>query len=205
MRGLKDSLPPNEAPDFASGIFQTTGGRYYVPAVADRKQIFDARQNLALAARVAQAFAQTNARALRSSLRRAPTPGDLYIAHIFGPEAAAEFVRSVERRPEAIAAVQHPELARAAPDLFAEGTSAQVYQRLTTAVRERIPRNGPRVRVLTVRRATEEPPLQPALLSMGQNIAAVRAPANSFPVWKTDVSAPQEKPVVWTANVAPSQ
>lgn len=189
LRALKDSLPPSEAPDFASGIFQTSAGRYYVPAAAARELILKERQNLALAARAAQALAQANARALRAALKRAPTAGELYIAHIFGAEAATDLVRSVESSPDAIAAVRLPDLARVAPDLFAQGTCAQVYRRLTTVVRERIPRNGPHVRVLAVRRTpAKKSAVKPALLSMGENIAHVHAAQAGVLAWQTEVS-----------------
>lgn len=192
LRALKDSMPPNEAPPFASGIFQTSGGRYYVPATADRPLILNERHNLALAARVAQAYAQSNARALRTALQRAPSAGELYIAHIFGHEAASDFVRAVEASPDAIAAVRLADLARAAPDLFLQKTCAQVYQQLIAAVHARIPQSGPRVRVLTVKREPKQPPAtEPALFSMGQSMATARAAAKSV-AWQTQVSTPHQ-------------
>jgi hypothetical protein len=192
LRALKDSLPPNEAPPFASGIFQTSGGRYYVPATSDRPLILNERHNLALSARVAQAYAQSNARALRTSLQRAPSAGELYIAHIFGHEAASDFVRAVESSPDAIAAVRLADLARAAPEVFLQKTCAQVYQQVTAAVHARIPQSGPRVRILTVKREPRKPSIaEPALFSMGQSMANARE-ANKSVAWQTEVNIPNQ-------------
>jgi hypothetical protein len=144
LRALKESPPVQDAPDYSGSIFRTSGGRYYVPAASERRRILNARGDAALASRVARAFARSNARALRFALRRAPSAGELYIAHIFGPEAAINFIQLAEAKPGASAARHVPELARAAPGLLvAHGaplTLAQVYKRLTDPLRQH-PRN----------------------------------------------------------------
>ena len=102
-----------------------------------------ARENAELAGRIAHAFALSNARHLAVALRRAPTPGDLYLAHVFGAEAAAAFIELTVAKPNADAAKHLPELAQDAPALLSVGrtplTLAQLYIRLTAGLRQRPP------------------------------------------------------------------
>jgi len=147
LRALKESPPDQDAHDFSGSIFKTSGGRYYVPAATERRRILKARRDGALARRVARAFAQSNARTLGAALHRAPSAGELYIAHVFGPEAAINFIQLAEAKPHDAAAKHVPELARAAPGLLnAHGaplTLAQVYKQLTDPLRQ-LPSNvGP--------------------------------------------------------------
>jgi hypothetical protein len=143
LRALKDCSKGSDAEDYAAAIFQTSGGRYYVPAEGERARILAARENVELAGRMAHAFALSNARHLTVALQRAPTPGDLYLAHVFGAEAAAAFIDLVVAKPRANAAEHLPELAQSAPALVSVGrtplTLAQLYIRLTAALRRQPP------------------------------------------------------------------
>jgi hypothetical protein len=140
LRALKETPPDQDANDYSGSIFKTSGGRYYVPAAAERRRILTARRDAALAGRVARAFALSNAQRLGFALRRPPSAGELYIAHVFGPEAAINFIQLAEAKPDDAAAKHVPELAQAAPSLLnAHGTPltlAQVYKQLT----DRLPR-----------------------------------------------------------------
>jgi hypothetical protein len=143
LKALKDGAGGSDTPNYAAAIFQTSGGRYYVPVKAERARILAARESAELAGRVAHALAQSNARYMAAELRRAPTAGDLYLAHVFGPEAAAAFIELVTAKPHADAAKNLPDLAQDAPALLSVGrtplTLAQVYIRLTAALRQRPP------------------------------------------------------------------
>jgi hypothetical protein len=177
LKALKDGASGSDKQEYAAAIFQTSSGRYYVPAEAERWRILAARENADLAGRIAHTFAQSNARQLAVALRRAPTPGDLYLAHIFGPEATAAFIELVVAKPHADAARYLPELAQGAPALFTVGrtplTLAQLYIRLTAALRQRPPEfaalagSGTTARlvlkptVVDTHVAVPEPPLQP--------------------------------------------
>lgn len=135
LRALKEGAPGNEVSDFSRSIFRTSGGRYYAPAAAERPRILAARRDATLAAHVARAFARRNAQRMRAALHKSVTAGDLYIAHLFGPEAAAEFIKLVAAQPGEPAATHLPKLQRAAPAvLYARAgalTLAQFYERLT--------------------------------------------------------------------------
>ena len=134
LRALKDDLP-RDAHIYAHAIFRTSGGRYYVPRQGERRQILDARNDGALAARAARAFARSNASTLRATLKHAPTAGELYLAHLFGPEAAAALIVRVRSHPADAAAKHVPVLAETAKDLLGDRgslTLAQLYAKLTS-------------------------------------------------------------------------
>ena len=143
LKALKDGAGGGDTREYAAAIFQTSSGRYYVPAEAERVRILAARESAEIAGRIAHAFALSNARHLAVALRRAPTPGDLYLAHVFGAEAAAAFIELTVAKPNADAAKHLPELAQDAPALLSVGrtplTLAQLYIRLTAGLRQRPP------------------------------------------------------------------
>jgi hypothetical protein len=178
LRALKEDLP-EDPHGYARSIFRTSGGRYYVPRQAERRQILDARDDGALAARAARAFARSNARALRSSLERAPTAGELLIAHLFGPEAAAGLIARAHSHPGDAAAKHVPELAQRAHELLgARGstlTLAQLYARLTQPLdRARLDASGA--------------PRAPTIVDMLQHGAAWGALRPNAIAWQTEVS-----------------
>ena len=139
FRALKETASGEDADDVAGSIFRTSGGRYYVPATAERRRILQKRFDAGLAARIARAFAEHNAEVMEEGLQRPPTPGELYIAHLFGPELALSFIKRVEAAPGKSAAKEMPELARLAPALvFERGaplSMGEVYDRLTENVK----------------------------------------------------------------------
>lgn len=138
IRALKED--ENDTGDVEGLVFRTSGGRYYIPAASERNRILVRRRDDALAGRIARSFAERNVERLRAPLKRVPTAADLYLAHLFGPEAALIILRHVEAEPAALASARLPELVRAAPGLVhAEGvplTFEQTYQRLTQSLME---------------------------------------------------------------------
>lgn len=143
LRALKESLPQQGISQFAEQIFKTSGGRYYVPRASERRTVLKGRYDPKLSQYAAHAFALSNARAMRSVLERAPTPGELYIAHVFGPEGAAKLMMLARSKPDASAAEHLPDLAQSAPGLVYAGrvprTLAQVYTQLRNALLRQLP------------------------------------------------------------------
>ena len=175
FRALKESASGPDADDVAGAIFRTSGGRYYVPASAERRRILQKRADIALAARIARSFAERNAEQMQQELQRAPTAGELYIAHLFGPEVAASFIKRVEAGPGKSAAKDMPELARLAPTLvFERGASLtleQVYDRLTQ----------PFAALPVV------PAMKPSVVEVPRKVSAsLRSPATG---WRPDIAA----------------
>ncbi|MGZ5824131.1 MAG: hypothetical protein ACXWJ2_09330 [Hyphomicrobium sp.] len=185
LRALREDLPAEAAlPAYSGRIFKTSSGRYYVPAAAERRPILAARANADLAARAAQAFAAHNASRLRAALRRPATAGDLYIAHVFGPEAAIAFIRQAEATPNDPAARQAPDLVPSEPESESGTpplTLAQLYNRLTDPLRKFA--RG------TAAQAAVRPREQAAALDLKPTIAEATPPAPEWPLaWHAEIS-----------------
>ncbi len=181
LRALKDDLP-EDVHGYARCIFRTSGGRYYIPRQGERREILDARRDPTLAARAARAFARSNARTLRARLARAPTADELYIAHLFGPEAAASLIARVRSGPADAAAKHVPELTKSAKDLLGAGgaplTLAELYAKLTAPLaRAQAEADGATLR---------SPSGMAAVLQSGPPWGALRPNAIA---WQTQVSA----------------
>jgi hypothetical protein len=121
-------------------VFVTSGGRYYLPTPADRPRVMAARADGDFAARIAYSAAVRNAAVMRVALHRAPTAGDLYIAHVFGAPAAIELIQTVDETPDVTLEQRFPTLIGSAAAMTNEGkgavTVAQFYRRLYGALRE---------------------------------------------------------------------
>jgi hypothetical protein len=189
LRVLREDLPAGEAQgSYSARIFKTSGGRYYVPIAAERRQILEARANAALAGRAAEGFATDNAARLRVALQRPATAGELYIAHLFGPEAAIDFIQLADARPNDLAAKQVSGLAQSAPELATDGaqvTLGQLYRRLTEPMRKFARSAGAQAAVRARSREQAAPlDLKPTI---GEVLQAGGA-ADAF-VWHAEVSA----------------
>ena len=188
LKALKDGAGGSDTQEYAAAIFQTSSGRYYVPAEAERRRILAARESAELAGRIAHTFAQSNARHMAVALRRAPTPGDLYLAHVFGAEATAAFIELVVAKPHADAAKHLPELAQDAPALLSVGrtplTLAQLYIRLTAALRQR----PPEFAALAGGGTTARLALKPTVMDTHVSVPTPRIRPESE-LWQAEVSA----------------
>ena len=179
LRALKEGPGEAGADDYAARIFITSGGRFYIPTAVERRQVLDARNDAALAARAARTFAESNARRLHAALARAPTAGDLYIAHVLGPEAAIGLVKAAEETPDEAISKTFPELASALPELSsarpASMTVGQFYRRLSGALRE-----PPRLIAIGLKPTVADAP--------PQHLADWGGPAMEAVAWQTKVS-----------------
>jgi hypothetical protein len=120
----ESSFNPNaKAPtSSATGLFQiidgtweslTTkyGAKYGITPQTSR---LDPRANAIMGAE----YARENRTALQRSLGRAPTDGDLYVAHFMGAGGASALIKAAERDPRGNAAALFPEQAAANPAIF---------------------------------------------------------------------------------------
>jgi hypothetical protein len=120
---------------YAGAIARTSSGRYVVPNAAMRRQIMNLRYDPTANAVMAGAFTQQNAARLARALGRAPTDGELYIAHFLGQSGAVKLISAAENAPQATAASLFPHAARANHSIFFDKqggarSSAQVYRAL---------------------------------------------------------------------------
>jgi Transglycosylase SLT domain len=165
---------------YAGAIARTSSGRYVVPNAAMRKQIMNLRYDPTANAVMAGAFTQRNAARLARALGRAPTDGELYIAHFLGQSGAVKLIGAAENAPQASAANLFPHAARANHSIFFDRqggarSSAEVYRVLVAK------HDGTAMPPLPAMAAA---PLQPA-----QPVAAPAAAAPA-PVALAAVTAP---------------
>jgi hypothetical protein len=103
---------------YASAITRTSSGRYVVHNGAMRRQIMNLRYDPTANAVMAGAFTQQNAARLARALGRAPTDGELYIAHFLGQGGAVKLITTAQNAPQANAANLFPYAARANHSIF---------------------------------------------------------------------------------------
>jgi hypothetical protein len=131
---------------YANAIGRQPSGQYTVgdPRMYDR--IMELRSDPNANALMAGAYTRANAGKLGERLGRAPTEGELYIAHFMGPQGAGRLIDLAQERPYTPAAAVFPGPARANPSVFydARGNArgaAEVYRSLVG--RYAVARGGP--------------------------------------------------------------
>jgi hypothetical protein len=169
---------------YAGAIVHTSSGRYVVPNAAMRRQIMNLRYDPTTNAVMAGAFTKQNAARLARALGRAPTDGELYIAHFLGQSGAAKLISTAEKAPQAKAAHLLPHAARANRSIFfnkqgGARSSAEVYHALIAK------HDGTAMPPLP---AIAAAPVQPAAAPTASASAAPAAPA--APAALTPVVAP---------------
>ncbi len=112
---------------YADAITQTPSGNYEVRDPAMRSEILKLRNDPSANALMAGVFTKGNASALSERLGRAPSEGELYIAHFLGAGGGARLISLAGSNPNARAADYFPNAAQANPSIF--------YDRSTGAAR----------------------------------------------------------------------
>jgi hypothetical protein len=121
---------------YAAAIERAPDGRFEVSDPATRKAILDLRSDPSISAVMAGVYARGNADQLREGLGRAPTGGELYIAHFLGAEGAVKLISAAARQPNSTAADQFPQAAAANRPIFYDKagnarSAIDVYRTLT--------------------------------------------------------------------------
>jgi soluble lytic murein transglycosylase-like protein len=120
---------------YAEMIGQGADGRYYVSGAEARKTVMDLRLDPHAASLMAGELASDHASYLRGRVGRAPTAGELYAAHVLGPQGSARLIEAAQKAPASSAASLFPDAAAANHGIFyREGraaTVAEVYANLT--------------------------------------------------------------------------
>jgi hypothetical protein len=120
---------------YADLIQQGANGHYYVPGGQARAAVMDLRLDPHAAALMAGELAADHAAYLRGRVGREPTAGELYCAHVLGPQGSAKLIDAVRVSPGASAPALFPQAAGANRAIFYHAgrpaTVAQVYANLT--------------------------------------------------------------------------
>ena len=132
---LKEEGPKLGLADAAADVTKTASGKYTVADPQRRAELLALRDDPQASALLAGAFTRRNADAFQSSVGRAPTEGELYVAHFMGAKGAADLVGLASKSPEAAAADAFPAQAAANRAIFFDKGRArsalEVYGRLT--------------------------------------------------------------------------
>lgn len=156
---VREAGPQHGLAAEAGEIERSSNGRYTVADASERQRILDLRRDPTLNAVMGAAFTRMNADQLSQALGRAPTDGELYMAHFLGAGGASQFLTQAARTPSAPAATDFPDAASANRSIF-YGPNGQA--RSYADVRER----------LIARHGASDTVVQ-AALEMGRNAEAV--------------------------------
>jgi hypothetical protein len=132
---LKQAGPSLGYGHYADAIVRTASGRHEVRDPTVRRQIMALRHDPTASAVMAGAFTRRNAARLAGRLGRAPSGGELYVAHFLGPSGAARLITLAADHPNVIAADVFPNAASANRSVFYDNrgrarTVADVYGEL---------------------------------------------------------------------------
>ncbi len=133
---MKNAGPALGFARYAAAIVQTPDGQYAVPDPQARAAIMKLRGDPAVSAAMAGMFTRSNEARLNAAIGRAPSEGELYIAHFLGPDGAAKLIGAAASQPNANAAAMFPQAASANPSIFHDRAgrplgAAAVYSKLT--------------------------------------------------------------------------
>ncbi len=137
LQALRDN--PRASGGYASRVFVTSSGRFYVPTASDRASVLKARNDAALVKRVAQAAAERNAAVLREVLGTPPSAVDLYTAHLLGVSGAVSLLKAVNATPGLQLEDGFPALAESLAELGVDASGMSVgefYRRLGSKLHE---------------------------------------------------------------------
>ncbi len=110
---------------YADAITKTASGHYQVSDPTMRSEILKLRNDPTANAMMAGAFTKANAAVLSDKLGRAPSEGELYIAHFMGVGGAARLISSAAADPTGSAASYFPTAARANASIFYDRSTGQ--------------------------------------------------------------------------------
>jgi hypothetical protein len=112
------------------------GGRFSVADGAARQRILKLREDPAVSAMMAGAFAARNGQQLEQALGRKPKEGELYIAHFLGAAGARDLINLAHNTPDAKASAHFRDAASANRSVFFDKggrarSASEVYANLT--------------------------------------------------------------------------
>jgi hypothetical protein len=122
--------------DYSRAISTRSDGTYSVEDPSLRRAILDLRQDPGVASVMAGALTQKNREALTADLGRAPTGGELYVAHFLGARGASDLIKAASSNPSRPIASDFPEAAAANRSIFYDSQgrargAGEVYALLT--------------------------------------------------------------------------
>ncbi len=152
---IKEAGPHLGFERYAQHIERTGNGRYRVKDAEKREEILNLRNNPDAASLMAGAYTQKNASRLTGKLGRAPTGGELYIAHFLGARGAERLITAADGNPLQDASKIFPSQARANRAIF---YAPDGKARSAAEVRKILVNQHDAGTVMTTKRPTETAP-----------------------------------------------
>jgi hypothetical protein len=122
---------------YADLIQQGSDGRFHVDGAEARRTVMDLRLDPHAASLMAGELASDHASYLRGRTGRDPTVGELYAAHVLGPQGSAKLIEAVRANPSVTAASLFPDAAASNRGLFYHDgravSAGELYANLTRA------------------------------------------------------------------------
>lgn len=115
---LKEAGPYLGYDRYSNAITRTDDGRYVVSDPSMQREIMALRQDPVANSLMAGVFTNSNAKQLTNNLGRAPSDGELYVAHFMGASGASRLIGMAETNPSGKAADAFPVAARANRSIF---------------------------------------------------------------------------------------
>jgi Transglycosylase SLT domain len=136
LETLKKSGATYGLGNIADLIEKDSRGRYTVADPDLRSKILELRYDPEIASMMAGALTRSNAEHLQNKIGRAPTGGELYIAHFLGTGGATSLIRLASSNPDAAAADYFPRQAAANRSIFySQGNARSVSEVYAELVR----------------------------------------------------------------------
>jgi hypothetical protein len=105
-------------PDYARAVTTRSDGTHAVDDPRLRQSILALREDPEISAVMAGALTRKNHEILSGELGRAPSGGELYMAHFLGARGASDLIRAARQTPDRAVASDFPEAAAANRSIF---------------------------------------------------------------------------------------
>ncbi|NRG18158.1 lytic transglycosylase domain-containing protein [Rhizobiales bacterium] len=141
LETVKDAGARHGLGQYADKIELTASGKPYVEDPDLRREILALRDNVEVASRLAGEFTRKNAEYLTATIGRAPSDGELYIAHFLGAHGAERLITLAESAPDTRADRIFSEQARANRAIFynKDGSARTIDEVYGVLVRQHAP------------------------------------------------------------------
>ena len=100
LETMKEAGSKHGLQNYSDHIQRSKSGKYFVSDPKMREAILDLRKDPEVSSMMAGALTQKNASYLESRLGRAPTEGELYMAHFLGANGASRLIDATSANPD---------------------------------------------------------------------------------------------------------
>ncbi|TYC65383.1 hypothetical protein FMN63_23505 [Stappia sp. BW2] len=100
LETMKEAGPKHGLDKYSDQIQRSRNGKFYVSDPQMRREILELRKDPEISSMMAGALTQKNAQYLERRIGRAPTDGELYMAHFLGANGASRLIGAADANPD---------------------------------------------------------------------------------------------------------